>query len=91
MFTGLTTQAVDLVGKRVELLREVVPDLRRLAILVNVAFPQAVLEMRRVKATALTLGIEVITPLEIQRQRMSWLPSRRSMAKQTPFTSWQNR
>jgi putative ABC transport system substrate-binding protein len=65
--TGVTTQAVDLVGKRVELLREVVPDLRRLAILVNVAFPQAVLEMHRVKATALTLGVEVITPLEIQR------------------------
>jgi putative ABC transport system substrate-binding protein len=64
--TGLATQAVDLVGKRLELLREVVPHLRRLAILVDVAFPPSVLEMHRVKATALTLGIKV-TPLEIRQ------------------------
>jgi putative ABC transport system substrate-binding protein len=64
--TGLTSQSTDLAGKRVELLREVVPGLRRLAIMADVAFPQAVLEMREVQATAHRLGIEV-TPLEIQR------------------------
>ena len=64
--TGLTTQASDLAGKRLELLREVLPRLRRLAIMGNVGFPQAVLEMGEVQAMARTLGIEV-TPLEIRR------------------------
>jgi putative tryptophan/tyrosine transport system substrate-binding protein len=64
--TGLSNQSVDLAGKRVELLREVVPQLRRLAVLVDVGFPHAVLEMREVQATARTLGIEVV-PLEIRR------------------------
>ena len=64
--TGLSLQAPDLVGKRLELLREVVPGLRRLAILVNVGSPIGVLQMREVQATARTLGLEVIT-LEIRR------------------------
>ena len=34
--TGLSNQTADLAGKRVELLREVVPGLRRLAIMANV-------------------------------------------------------
>ena len=37
--TGLSIQATDLAGKRLELLREVVPDLRRLAIMANVGVP----------------------------------------------------
>src|SRR5262249_61843289 len=36
---GLSTQAPDLVGKRLELLREAVPELRRLAILANIGYP----------------------------------------------------
>jgi putative ABC transport system substrate-binding protein len=64
--TGLSVQQTDLAGKRLELLREVVPRLRRLAILFDVGFPQAVLEMGEVQAAARTLGIEV-APLEIQR------------------------
>ncbi len=64
--TGLSDQSADLVGKRLELLREVVPRLRRLAILGNVGFPQGVLETREVQATAHSLGIE-FTPLEIRR------------------------
>jgi putative ABC transport system substrate-binding protein len=64
--TGLSTLATDLSGKRLELLSEVVPGLRRLAVLVNVGNPQALLEAREVRATALTLGLEVVT-LEIQR------------------------
>jgi putative ABC transport system substrate-binding protein len=53
-------------GKRLEFLREVVPRLRRLAIMFDVGFPQAELEMGEVQATARTLGIEV-APLEIRR------------------------
>jgi putative ABC transport system substrate-binding protein len=64
--TGLTAQQSDLAGKRLELLREVLPRLRRLAIMANVGFPQAVLEMGEVQAGARTLGIEV-APLEIRR------------------------
>jgi len=64
--TGLSIQATDTAAKRLELLREVVPHLRRLAIMGNVGFPQAVLEMREVQAVAGTLGIEV-APLEIRR------------------------
>ena len=64
--TGLTTQQSDLAGKRLELLREVLPQLRRLAIVGNVGFPQAVLEIGKVQAEARTLGLEV-APLEIRR------------------------
>ena len=59
--TGLSNQAADLAGKRLELLREVVPGLRRLAIMANVGYPAAVLEMDEVQAAARTLGLEVAT------------------------------
>ena len=64
--TGLSVQQTDLAGKRVELSREVVPRLRRLAIMVDVGNPQSVLEIGEVQAAARTLGIEV-APLEIRR------------------------
>ena len=40
-------------------MREVLPDLRRLAIMANVDYPEAVLEMRDVQAISETLGLEV--------------------------------
>ena len=64
--TGLSLQQVETVGKRLELLREVIPSLGRLAVLANVDNPPAVLDMGEVQATARTLGVEVIT-LEIRR------------------------
>jgi len=64
--TGLSLQQVETVGKRLELLREVIPSLGRLALLANVDNPPAVLDMGEVQATARTLGVEVIT-LEIRR------------------------
>jgi ABC-type uncharacterized transport system substrate-binding protein len=64
--TGLTQQSTDLAGKRVELLREVVPGLGRLATMANIGNPLAVLEMREVHAAARTLGLEVATS-EIRR------------------------
>ena len=63
--TGLSMQSTDLAGKRFALLREVVPGLHRLAIMVHVGSPQAVLEMSEVQAAARALGLEV-APLEIQ-------------------------
>jgi putative ABC transport system substrate-binding protein len=59
--TGLSAQQPDLAGKRLELLREVIPQLRRLAILANVANPGTVLDMREVQATAHMLGLEATT------------------------------
>src|SRR6516162_9240726 len=41
--TGLSSQSADLAGKRLELLREVLPRLRRLAIIGNADFPQGML------------------------------------------------
>jgi len=64
--TGLSSQTTDLAAKRLEILREVVPGLHRLAILSNVGNRLAVLEMREVQAAAGTLHLEVVT-LEIQR------------------------
>jgi len=64
--TGLSLQSIDLSSKRIELLREVVPDLRRLAVLVNATYPAAVVEIGEVQAAARTLGLEVV-PLEIRR------------------------
>ena len=56
----------DTAAKRLEFLREVVPSLRRLAIMVNVSNPLAVLEMVEAQAAVATLGLEVITS-EIRR------------------------
>jgi ABC transporter substrate binding protein len=64
--TGLANQVSDTVGKKLEFLREVVPDLRRLAIVANVGNPASVLEMGEAQATARTLGLEVTTS-EIRR------------------------
>src|SRR5262245_35455598 len=58
--TGLSTQLTDLPGKRVGLLRELVPGLRRLAIIANVGFPDAVQEMREFQAAAKTLALGLV-------------------------------
>jgi len=64
--TGLSNQLTDLAGKRLELLREVIPNLRQLGIIANVGYPGAVVEMGEVQAAARTIGLE-ITTLEIRR------------------------
>jgi putative tryptophan/tyrosine transport system substrate-binding protein len=62
--TGLSNQTRDLAGKRVGLLREIAPDLRRLAIMARADNVAAASEMREVQAAAETFGIQVV-PLEI--------------------------
>jgi len=64
--TGLSNQFTDAAGKRVELVREVVPGLRRLAVLANVGIANAALEIGEVEAAARTIGLEVATS-EIRR------------------------
>ena len=64
--TGLSAQMTDLGSKRLELLRDLIPGLRVLAIIVNVSNSASVLEMREVRSAARTKGLEVET-LEIRR------------------------
>jgi putative tryptophan/tyrosine transport system substrate-binding protein len=64
--TGLSVQQTELAAKRFELLREVVPGLRRLAIMGNADNPAVVLEMGGAQAAAHQLGLEVST-FEIRR------------------------
>ena len=64
--TGLSSQTNDTAGKRIELLREVVPGLRRLAILANVDNSYVALEMEEVQAAIRTLGLEAAL-FEIRR------------------------
>jgi putative ABC transport system substrate-binding protein len=64
--TGLSVQAPDLAGKRIELLRELLPDLRSLGIMADIGYGAAVLEMNEVEAVARKLGLEAMR-LEIRR------------------------
>jgi putative tryptophan/tyrosine transport system substrate-binding protein len=64
--TGLSILSTDIASKRLELLREAVPGIRRLAVIANAGNPQAVLEVDEIKAVARTLGIEIAS-LEIRR------------------------
>jgi len=64
--TGLSAQTAETAGKRLELLREIVPGFGRLAIMANVGNPISLLELGEVQAAARALGLEVHT-LEIRR------------------------
>ena len=59
--TGLSNQQPELAGKRLEILREVIPGLRQLAVLANVHNPAATLNVGEVQAAAPKLGLEVNT------------------------------
>jgi putative tryptophan/tyrosine transport system substrate-binding protein len=61
-----STQQADTAGKRLELLRQIVPNLRRLAIVFDAVYSAAVLEMDAVHALALKLGLTV-SPKGIKR------------------------
>jgi putative ABC transport system substrate-binding protein len=64
--TGMSNQTPDLAGKRVEILREVVPRLRRLAILGNIDSASVAQEMAEAQAAASAFGHQC-TRLEIHR------------------------
>lgn len=64
--TGLSLQQNDIVGKKLELLRDMLEHLQKLAVTGNALNPGSVLEIKEVATTAGTLGIEVIT-LELRR------------------------
>jgi putative ABC transport system substrate-binding protein len=58
--TGLSTLQSDLAGKRIEVLREIVPNLRRLAVLANVGNPSTAIEMSEAQTAAGKLGLQVV-------------------------------
>jgi putative ABC transport system substrate-binding protein len=64
--TGLSSQNAEVVSKRLELLREAIPSLRRLAAFVSIGNSAVVQELDEIQAAARALGLTV-APLEIQR------------------------
>ena len=63
--TGLSLQGPDVAGKRLELLRQMIPGLRRLAIMVDVGYPAANKEFAECQTAARALGLEA-TVLELR-------------------------
>jgi putative ABC transport system substrate-binding protein len=64
--TGLSLQQADAAGKRLELLREVLPDLRRLAIMANVGSRGAAIDLAETETAAHRFGLETVA-LDIRR------------------------
>jgi putative ABC transport system substrate-binding protein len=64
--TGLSNQGSDLGAKKVGLLREIFPGLRRLAVMANADYSGAVTEKAEIDTAARTLTLEVV-PLPIRR------------------------
>jgi putative tryptophan/tyrosine transport system substrate-binding protein len=58
--TGLSNQATDLGTKRLEILREVLPGLRRLAIMANAAYAGGAPKIGEIRAAARKLGVELV-------------------------------
>jgi len=65
--TGLSSQSTELVGKRLELLRDIIPDFRRLAVLTNVNFFGSAQEVAEIRTAARALDIDIVDMLEIRR------------------------
>ena len=64
--TGLSVQSTDLAGKRLEILRELLPDLHRLAVIADVGYSGSTIEIGEVQTAARKIGLEVDV-LEIRR------------------------
>ena len=65
--TGISLQNLDLANKRFELLRETVPDMRRLAVMANANTDQTMLEMKSVQGLARSKFEKPTQSLEIRR------------------------
>jgi len=57
--TGITTYVPELAGKRLEVLRECLPDLRRVAILANLRNPSSTTEVKEVETAGRVLSMEI--------------------------------
>ena len=63
--TGLSQMSPELMGKRLELLKEMVPSASRVAVLFNPVNPASPLQLKELQATAPTLGVTLL-PFEAQ-------------------------
>ena len=63
--TGLSNVSTDLIGKEMELLKETVPDLSRVAFLVNASSPFAGLQLREAQSSARALGLRLV-PVKVR-------------------------
>ncbi len=64
--TGITTIVAELWGKRLEILKEIVPTASRIAVLTNPDNPAALPQMRSAEAAARRLGVELRPVLEVR-------------------------
>lgn len=64
--TGVSIQETELAGKRIELLREILPGLRRMAVIANVGYQASVLEVTEVRQVTRKFGLD-LELLEIRR------------------------
>lgn len=64
--TGVSIQETELAGKRIELLREIFPGLRRMAVIANVGYQASVLEVTEVRQVTRKFGLD-LELLEIRR------------------------
>jgi putative ABC transport system substrate-binding protein len=84
--TGLSQQNNELAGKRIELLRELLPNLRLLAVIADAGYAGSLLEVDEVETAAHKLDLDVDV-LKIRRPDDSSLPSLLSKAEHRRFTS----
>jgi len=57
--TGVAANASDMAGKRVQLLKELIPALKRVAFLSHPSHPTNAMQLRGAEATARTLGVQI--------------------------------
>ena len=82
--TGVVFYSLELVGKRIELLKEMVPGLKRVAVIANPEHPGDQAELRTSQAAAKALGItleyfQTRNPVEIE-QALAAIPKTHSQA-----------
>ena len=65
--TGITPISEELSGKRLELLKEIVPGISRVAVMLNAGNPQSQFELREVQAAAQAMGLQ-LQPVPISSQ-----------------------
>src|SRR5262245_32823808 len=80
--TGVSDMATELSAKRLELLKEAVPRLSRVAVLWNAADPGMVLRFREIEAAARVLGV-TLQPLEV-RGPNDFEPAFTAMTRERP-------
>jgi putative ABC transport system substrate-binding protein len=65
--TGFSIVAPELGGKRLELLKEIVPNVSSVAVLLNSRNPQSQIELREMRAAARAMGLQLY-PTEISTE-----------------------